>query len=69
MDVTHEYYENKISETTEEIDGVEYVKSVTFNMDAEDVKYIRFYKKDINADYTYPGGTATSMAITITESN
>ena len=69
MDVTHEYYENKISEVTEEIDGVEYVKSVTFNMDAEDVKYIRFYKKNINANYTYPGGTATSMAITITESN
>ena len=69
MDVTHEYYENKISETTEEIDGVEYINSVTFNMDAEDVKYIRFYKKNINADYTYPGGTATSMAITIAESN
>lgn len=69
IDVTHEYYENRISQTTTNIDGVEYVNSVTFNMEPADVKNIWFYKKDINANYTYPGGTATDMVVTITESN
>lgn len=64
IDVTHEYYENRISETYENVDGVEYVNSITFEMEPADVKNIVFYKKDINADYTYPGG---SMIIAITE--
>lgn len=67
MDVTHEYYENRISQTFTNIGGVEYVNSVTFNMEAADVKHIRFYKKDMNANYTYPGGTYGSMVISITE--
>jgi hypothetical protein len=69
IDVTHEYYKNRISQTTTNIDGVEYVNSVTFNMEPADVKNIIFYKKNINANYTYPGGTATEMVVTITESN
>lgn len=67
IDVTNEYYENKISETSTTIDGVKYVNSVTFNMEPADVKNIRFYKKNINADYTYPGGTYGSMVVSITE--
>ena len=71
IDVTHEYYENrdKTKDTYENIDGVEYINSITFDMEPADVKNIRFYKKDINADYTYPGGTYGSMVVTITESN
>lgn len=69
IDVTHEYYENRISQTSTSVDGVECVNSVTFNMEPADVKHIRFYKKDINANYTYPGGTYGSMVVSITETN
>lgn len=69
IDVTNEYYENRVSQTSTTIDGVKYVNSVTFDMEPADVKNIRFYKKDINANYTYPGGTYGSMVVSITESN
>ena len=71
IDVTHEYYENRnqAKDTYKTVNEVQYVSSITFDMEPEDVKSIVFYKKDINADYTYPGGTATSMIVTITESN
>ncbi|MBQ8043109.1 MAG: hypothetical protein IJ272_03035 [Clostridia bacterium] len=71
IDVTHEYYENRnqAKDTYTTVNEVQYVSSITFDMEPEDVKSIVFYKKDINADYTYPGGTATSMIVTITESN
>lgn len=69
IDTTDECYKNRISQTSRTISGVKYVNSVTFNMEAEDVKYIKFYKKNINANYTYPGGTYGSMVVSITESN
>lgn len=69
IDVTNEYYENRVSQTSTTIDGVKYVNSVTFDMEPADVKNIRFYKKNINANYTYPGGIYGSMVISITESN
>ena len=69
IDVTNEYYENrdKSKDTFVNVDGVEYVKSITFDMEPADVKNIRIYKKDINANYTYPGGTYGSMVVSITE--
>ena len=69
IDTTDDCYVNRISQTSRTISGVQYVNSVTFNMEAEDVKYIKFYKKDINANYTYPGGTYGEMVVSITESN
>lgn len=69
IDTTDDCYVNRISQTSRTISGVKYVNSVTFNMEAEDVKYIKFYKKDINANYTYPGGTYGSMVVSITETN
>lgn len=71
IDVTHEYYENRkqAKDTYTNVGGVQYVNSITFDMEPEEVKSIAFYKKNINANYTYPGGTATSMIVTITESN
>ena len=32
-----------------------YVNSITFDIDAEESKVIRFYKSIANNDYTYPG--------------
>lgn len=69
IDLTNPYCESRIKQTSTKIDGVEYINSITFNMEAEDVTTIRFYKKDINANYTYPGGSYGSMIVSITETN
>ena len=71
IDVTHEYYENRdqTKDTYANVGGVQYINSITFDMEPEEVKSMSFYKKDINEDYTYPGGTASSMIVTIVESN
>ena len=82
IDVTNENYENRISQTTKNVketivneDGeevevnVKYINSITFNMEPEDVTNIRFYKRSIEANYTYPGGTYGSMVVTVTETN
>ncbi len=64
IDETNDCYKNRISQTSENIDGVEYVNSIAFIMDPEDSNSIRFYKKDVNVDYTYPNGESTSSLIT-----
>lgn len=71
IDVTHEYYENRdqTKDTYSNVGGVQYINSITFDMEPEEVKSMSFYKKDINEDYTYPGGSAGSMIVTIEESN
>lgn len=69
IDTTDECYENKVSQTYATVGTEQYVNSITFDMEPTDVKYIRFYKKDIIEDYTYPGGDAASMIVTVTEVN
>lgn len=70
IDVTDEYYENrdKTKDTNRNVNGVEYINSITFTMEPTDVNNIRFYKKDITVNYTYPGNYG-SMIVTIKESN
>lgn len=71
VDATDECYKNSTSQTTTTIEeygeNVEYVNSFTFEMNALDSKNIRFYKKDISADYTCPG--SESMVISVTGTN
>lgn len=71
IDVTDKYYENRdaTKDAYKNVNGVEYVSSITVAMEPIDVKNIRFYKKDISEDYTYPEGNNGSMVITITENN
>jgi len=38
-------------------------------MEPTEVTNIRFYKRNAEADYTYPGGTYGSMVVTVTETN
>lgn len=67
IDTSDEAYINKISQTTTEVSsGEEYANSVTIELDAEDSKDIKFYKKDKTADYTYPSGNSACI-ITIQE--
>lgn len=43
------------------IDGVSYISSITFDMDAVSSMAIRFYKKDTSKNYTYPITTSTPI--------
>lgn len=47
--------------TTTMIDGVEYINSLTFPMNASSSKDVRFYKIDASKDYTYPLENETSI--------
>ncbi len=54
--------------TTTEIgaDGKNYVNSIQFHVDAEESRIIKFYKKDIAADYTYPAeGNPTPIVVPV----
>ena len=71
IDTTNECFENRTnpgSEGTQVVDDITYINSFTFNIEPEDVKHIRFYKRDTEANYTYPG-VYESMVVTVTESN
>ena len=61
LDLNDEIYINKISSETTQIDGNDYIKKLVFNMDAEAVKYVKFYKVDMSQSYKYPAGAASSV--------
>lgn len=39
----------------------DYINQITFNVEAEESKVIKFYKINASQDYTYPSGTSTSI--------
>ena len=43
------------------VDGISYISSITFDMDAVSSMAIRFYKKDTSKNYTYPIITTTPI--------
>lgn len=61
LDLNDEIYINKISSETTQIDGNDYIKKLVFNMNAEAVKYVKFYKVDMSQSYKYPAGAASSV--------
>lgn len=54
LDLTNPAYLNKISSTTTNISGYEYVNSITFSVDPETSALVKFYKMDVAKDNTYP---------------
>lgn len=54
LDMTNTNYLNAISTTTVSIDGSNYINGMTFKVDPISSAVVRFYKIDINKDYTYP---------------
>lgn len=56
IDMTSEMYLKTISSTSVNINGYEYINSITFKIDAISSKCIKFYKVDLEKDYTYPNG-------------
>ena len=67
IDTSDESYINRVDQKTTKISGVDYVNSVTIKLGAEQSKDIKFYKRDISADYTYPGGSTQNMIIDVKE--
>lgn len=57
LDMTNTNYLNATSIGTTNIKGYEYINTLTFKIDALSSSNVRFYKKDILKDYTYPGGS------------
>lgn len=67
IDVSDDAYVKKLSSKSTTISGIQYVNSITFNMNPEEIREIKFYKKNISNDYTYPGGTNGGLIVNITE--
>ncbi len=61
LDLTSEFYQDAVSHTEIEIDGYQYVNSITFKVDPISSEMIRFYKKNASMNYTYPYGTNTPI--------
>ena len=57
----------KSTNTTSSYQGVNYINSITFGVDALDSEEIRFYKRDSSRNYTYPIVNNTSI-VTFTAS-
>lgn len=52
---------NNATKTYTQVNGISYVSSLTFNMDASSGLEIRFYKIDETEDYSYPTVQTTSI--------
>lgn len=60
IDTTSNLFKNA-TYTTTNVDGVLYVSSVTFDVESLSSTIIRFYKKNVSNDYTYPDGVNTPI--------
>ena len=60
LDLNDEIYKNNISSETTTINGNKYIKKITFKIEAESTKYVKFYKVDKTQSYKYPNGEASS---------
>ena len=65
FDITNEVYKEATDVKTKVIDGKTYISGLTLSMESSSSKDIRFYKVDVNNNYTYPNGN-TQPIITIT---
>lgn len=54
LDMTSQAYMDAVSVSVVNIDGYDYVQSLSFKMDALASQLIKFYKVDATKDYTYP---------------
>ena len=61
LDTTNTVYLKKESYTTTNINGYDYVNSITFRMDSESSEVVKFYKADTTKNYTYPITNDTSI--------
>ena len=65
FDVTNTAYSDATNITTTNIDGKTYINGFTIKIDAISSREIRFYKVDVNQDYTYPNNNQNPSIITV----
>lgn len=65
FDVTNSAYSDATNITTTNIYGKTYINGFTIKIDAISSREIRFYKVDVNQDYTYPNGSNDKSIITV----
>ncbi len=61
LDLTDTNYINATNVKNKQINSYSYVSGITFNLDAISSTRVRFYKKDINQNYTYPNSNNFSI--------
>ena len=62
---TNSVYSDATNITTTNIDGKTYINGFTIKIDAISSREIRFYKVDVNKDYTYPNSNNDKSIITV----
>jgi hypothetical protein len=65
LDMTSEIYQNAVSNGytigQQQINGYDYVKEISFKIDAMSSMAVKFYKVDVSQNYTYPGVNNNSV--------
>lgn len=61
LDMTSDIFLNNVGYEVTSISGYDYVKSVSFKIDALTSESIKFYKNDATKDYTYPIDNVSSI--------
>ena len=61
LDMTSSVYQDNIGVLTQRINNYDYIKSITFDIDAMSSKQIKFYKVDATKNYTYPNNDDNSI--------
>lgn len=54
LDMTNTVYLKAKRYTTTSVGGYDYINSITFDMDSESSEVVKFYKANVNENYTYP---------------
>lgn len=61
LDMTDTNYLNATSVKTKQFNNHNYISGISFKIDALSSSNVRFYKQDIEQDYTYPGKNQESI--------
>ncbi len=61
LDMTNFYYQNRIAQTQEVLNGFDYVNSFTFAIAPQTSVAIKFYKLQVNTNNTYPITNSTPI--------
>ena len=66
LDMTSSFRLNATATTTQQINGYDYINSVTSLVKSLETTTIRFYKVDPSQDYTYQAGSTVTPVVTLT---
>ena len=67
LDMTNRFYLNSANtNSTETLNGYQYLNSVTSRVESLSTTTVKFYKKDASQDYSYINGSSGTPVITLT---